>query len=195
MTTAFHPVELERAGGPPLVLRPATADDAAAFADHVAADLEHLGEHLPWPARSTTPEGAAGFVGPYVRREEGRELLLLLLDGERVVGGTVLMHYDPRVGAVEVGCWIVAGSEGQGLVRRSVVATVAHARTALACHRVVWTAASENTRSMALAERLGFRPEGRLRDAGLHDGRRQDLDVLSLVGGEIDRAIQTAPVV
>jgi ribosomal-protein-serine acetyltransferase len=182
-------VALPRPDGPPLLLRPATPADAAAFAAHVARDLEHLAEHLGWPATSTTPEGAAAFVDPYLRRDDGRELMLLLEDGDAVVGGTVLLHHDPRVGAIEVGCWIVAGYEGQGLVRRAVLATVAHARTALGSHRVVWTAAAANVRSRALAERLGFRHEGRLRGAGLHRDERQDLDVLSLVGDEVDRAL------
>lgn len=192
MTPRFAPVELARPDGPPLVLRAATAADVPAFAAHVAGDLEHLGEHLGWPATSTTPEGAAGFVDPYLRRDDGRELLLLLEDGDALAGGTVLLHHDPRVGSVEVGCWIVAGYEGQGLVRRAVLATVAHARTALGSHRVVWTAAAGNVRSRRLAERLGFLHEGRLRDAGLHRDERQDLDVLSLVGDEIDRALAAA---
>jgi ribosomal-protein-serine acetyltransferase len=174
------------------VLRAATPADAPSFAAHVAGDLAHLGEHLGWPATSATPEGAAGFVDPYLRRDDGRELMLLLEDGDVLAGGTVLLHHDPRVGSIEVGCWIVTGYEGQGLVRRAVLATIAHARTALGSHRVVWTAAAGNARSRGLAERLGFRHEGRLRDAGLHRDERQDLDVLSLVGDEIDRALATA---
>lgn len=189
MTARFTPVELSRAAGPPSVLRAATPADMPAFAAHVAGDLEHLGEHLGWPATSTTAEGAAAFVDPYLRRDDGRELLLLLEDGDALAGGTVLLHHDPRVGSIEVGCWVVAGYEGQGLVRRAVLATVAHARARLGSHRIVWTAAARNVRSRALAERLGFRHEGRLRDAGLHRDERQDLDVLSLVGDEIERAL------
>jgi ribosomal-protein-serine acetyltransferase len=194
MVAAFAPVALERPGAPPLVLRPAAPGDAPAFAAHVAADLPHLGRHLPWPATATTTDGALDFIGPYVRRDDARELLLLLDDGGTLVGGTVLLHHDPRVGSVEVGCWVVSSAEGQGLVRRSVLATIAHARAALGTHRVVWTAAVGNARSRALAERIGFVHEGRLRDAGLHEGQHQHLDVLSLVGDEIDRATATGAV-
>ncbi|WP_022929295.1 GNAT family N-acetyltransferase [Patulibacter americanus] len=189
MLPPFAPVALPHADGPPLLLRPATLADAVPLAALVAADVEHLGEHLGWPATTTTPEGAAAFIDPYLRRDDGREQMLLLADGDAVVGGTVLLHHDPRVGAIEVGCWIGTGYEGQGLVRRAVLATIAHARTALGSHRVVWTAAAGNVRSRALAERLGFRHEGRLRGAGLHRGEHHDLDVLALVGDEIDRAL------
>jgi RimJ/RimL family protein N-acetyltransferase len=43
-----------------------------------------------------------------------------------------------------------------------------------------------NSRSRALAERLGFRYEGTLRSAYVLNGRRYDMDVLSLVGRELD---------
>lgn len=192
MIPPFAPVTLARRDAPALLLRPATPDDAVPLAALAAADVEHLGEHLGWPATATTPQGAAAFIDPYLRRDDGREQMLLMTDGDAVVGGTVLLHHDPRVGAIEVGCWIGTGYEGQGLVRRAVLATIAHARGALGSHRVVWTAAVGNTRSRLLAERLGFRHEGRLRDAGLHRDERFDLDVLALVGDEIDRALGAA---
>jgi ribosomal-protein-serine acetyltransferase len=145
---------------------------------------------LAWPALTANEAGAAAFIGRYLREEGGRRLLLVLDDGGALVGGTVLLRYDPEPAAVELGCWIVTGHEGQGVMRRACVATVAHARRHLAVNRIVWTAASGNRRSRALAERLGFRPEGRLREAAVHDGRPQDLDVLSLVGAEIDAALR-----
>ncbi|WP_210493192.1 GNAT family protein [Patulibacter sp. SYSU D01012] len=189
MSVAFAPVELPRPSGGVLLLREATLGDAHAFAALVAGDLDHLGEHLPWAAGAATPEGAAAFLGRYLRREGGRVLVLLLLDGDVVVGGTALLGHDPAADAVEVGCWIATDYEGEGLVRRACLATIAHARRALGAHRLVWTAAAGNARSAALARRLGFRPEGRRRHAAVHRGRRQDLDGFSLIGDEIDAAL------
>jgi RimJ/RimL family protein N-acetyltransferase len=183
------PVELSGGPGPSVLLRAAVLDDAPAFARHAVADLPHLGEHLGWPATTTTEDGAAAFIDRYLRREGGRELLLLMAADDAIVGGTVLLERDAHTDAVELGCWIVAGWEGRGLVRAACVATLAHARRELNAHRVAWRAAADNARSLALARRLGFRPEGRLRAAGLHRGVRQDLDVLSLVGPELDEAI------
>ncbi len=182
----FVPIAVRTRGAVTLTLRPVTEDDAAGWAVHVRNDLEHLGEHLPWPAQTATVAGAEAFIRRYLRREDGRELLLVLDDGDALVGGTVLMARDPRTAAVELGCWIVRGHEGQGAMRGACLATIDHARRALGAHRISWTAAAGNVRSRALAERLGFRHEGRLREAGVHDGCRQDLDVLSLIGAEID---------
>lgn len=191
-TVPFAPVTIRTPAGSVLLLREATIEDADAWAAHVAADLDHLGEHLPWPAVTADAAGAAAFIGRYARQEGGRVVVLVLEDGDRLAGGTVLMTHDPRIGSVELGCWIVRGYEGQGIVRAACRATLVYARDVLGAHRVVWTSATGNQRSRALAERLGFRHEGRLRDAGLHDGRRQDLDVLALVGDEVDVALHPA---
>lgn len=77
-------------------------------------------------------------------------------------------------------------------MRVACLTTIEHARRALGAHRISWTVAAGNDRSRMLAARLGFRHEGRLRAAGVHEGRRQDLDVLSLIGAEIDDALQAA---
>ena len=80
-------------------------------------------------------------------------------------------------------------SRGRGWSASLCLETLRYAREDLLVHRVEWRSASENTRSRALATRLGFNFEGRLRDAGLHNGHRQHLDLLSLVGPEIDELL------
>jgi RimJ/RimL family protein N-acetyltransferase len=188
----FPPRELQPGDGPPLTVRTLGLDDAEAWAAHVREDLARLSVHLGWPARTASPEGARGFLGPYARREDGRELLLGAFDddaGGRLVAGALLMRHDPEHGAVELGCWAVAAAEGRGIVRRLCLLALEHAHEALGAHRVLWEAAADNHRSRALAQRLGFRFEGRLREAVLHDGRRLDIDLLSLVGPELPRAL------
>jgi ribosomal-protein-serine acetyltransferase len=191
MTAAaeFVPVTVPTSGDVILTLRPAREEDAERWAVHVRDDLEHLGEHLSWPANTASVAGAEAYIRRYLRREAGRELLLVLVDEEALVGGTVLIGYDARTSAMELGCWVVRTHEGQGAMRGACLATIEHARRSLGAHRIAWTAAAENARSRALADRLGFRPEGRLREAGVHHGRRQDLDVSSLIGDEIDDAL------
>jgi RimJ/RimL family protein N-acetyltransferase len=87
---------------------------------------------------------------------------------------------------VEVGCWVTAGVVGQGVAGAASAALIAHARGVLAAERVMWRCTTVNRRSRALAERLGFRFEGTLRSALVLRGERYDLDLLSLVGAELD---------
>lgn len=188
----FAPTELS-AGDDRVSLRRLTLRDAHRWAAHVRGDLAHLGEHLPWPAATTATTRAAEFITRYAHGEDGRVLLLGAFAQDEIVGGTVLMSYEPWLGTIELGCWVVSAFEGRGLVARMCVHTLRYARAQLDVHRVEWRCASANARSRALAQRLGFRLEGTLREAALHQGARQDLQLFSLVGGEIDTTLAAEP--
>jgi ribosomal-protein-serine acetyltransferase len=189
----FQACELVVRGDRTLMVRPIEASDTDAWVTHVRGELGHLGAFLGWPAATSDPSAARAFITRYAEQLSGRKLLLGAFDGPDLMGGTVLMSHDPLTGAVELGCWIAAALEGQGVVRRLCLETLRYAREDLCVHRVQWRTASENTRSRALAMRLGFSFEGRLRDAGLHNGHRQHLDLLSLVGPEIDELLASRP--
>ena len=66
------PVVLETGLPGPVTLQRITTADAVAFADHVEGDLARLREHLPWPEVTSTPDGAAEWLGRYERHEDGR---------------------------------------------------------------------------------------------------------------------------
>jgi RimJ/RimL family protein N-acetyltransferase len=172
----------------PLRLRTLTPDDAPAFARHCAGDVEHLREHLPWAEPASRPEGAKAWLEMYARGDDGRVLVAGAFAGEDVVGGALLLHHDPDQAAIELGCWATRAVRGRGVARAACRALIALAREQLRVERVVWQCTTANPRSRALAERLGFRHEGRLRSAYVLRGERHDLDVLSLVGAEIDQA-------
>jgi RimJ/RimL family protein N-acetyltransferase len=176
----------------PLVLRPIVPSDTDAWVTHVRQDAEHLGEFLGWPARTADPAVARQFITRYGEREAGRRLLLGVFNGTSLRGGAVLMSHDVAAGSVELGCWIASALEGRGVMRRVCIETLRYGRHDLLVHRVEWRTASGNARSRALATRLGFTHEGRLREASLHHDRRQHLDLFSLIGPEIDQLLDGA---
>lgn len=173
-------------------MRELTAADAEEFAAHVAADLSRLREFLPWPERTDTPEGAAAWLQPYADQEDGRVVCQGIEVDGALVGGMVLFHHDPVLATAEIGCWIVAGHEGKGLVRTACLDGIRRARE-LGVQRLVWQCDPRNTRSRRLAERLGFTYEGTLRSSYVVRGERLDTAVFSLVGGEIEEALAHGP--
>ena len=175
----------------PVVLRALTAGDAVAFAGHVAGDLPRLREHLPWPDLTSTPEGAAGWLGPYDRGEDGRVVVGGVWSVDSLVGGALLFHHEPDVDTVEIGCWLTAAAEGGGVAAAACRVLIGLARSELAAERVEWHSTTGNTRSRRLAERLGFRHEGTLRSNYVLRGDRLDTDVFSLVGSELDLFVTT----
>jgi RimJ/RimL family protein N-acetyltransferase len=154
----------------------------------VAADLDRLREYLPWPDPTSTVDGAAEWLGRYDRGEDGRRLAAgIFRDGE-LVGGIVLFFWSEAMAQVELGCWATAGAEGTGAVRAACVEGLRLARS-WGAERVEWHCDPRNTRSGALALRLGFQREGLLRSSYVLRGERLDTEVFGLVGSEIDAAI------
>jgi ribosomal-protein-serine acetyltransferase len=170
----------------PLRLRTLTPADAGVFARHAAADVEHLREHLGWAESASDPAGAFAWLKAYAAGDGGRVLVAGAFDGEEIVGGALLMNHDPDAAKVELGCWTSSAVEGHGVARAACAALIGYARRDLHAERVAWRCTTLNFRSRALAERLGFHYEGTLRSAYLLGGRRYDMDVLSLVGAELD---------
>jgi ribosomal-protein-serine acetyltransferase len=163
--------------------------DAAAFAAHTAGDLEHLGRFLGWPALTSTPDGAAGWLRAYERQEDGRVVAGGAWRGGVLLGGALLLHHEPRYHNVELGCWAVSSAAGTGLAAACCRELIRVARRDLQAERVAWLADTENVASRRLAGRLGFRLEGTQRSSYELDGVRRDLDQLSLVGAEIDATL------
>ena len=171
-----------------LRLRRLTVADAQAFAAHTVADLERLREHLPWPDRTTTVQGARGWLRAYERGDDGRVLVVGVWRADELAGGALLLHHDTAHAVVELGCWTATAAQRRGVARAACLELVRVARRELRVERVTWQCTTENPRSRALAERLGFQYEGTLRGDYVVHGRRLDTDVLSLVGDELDRA-------
>lgn len=79
--------------------------------------------------------------------------------------GAASARLDDRSGSAELGYFIAADHEGLGLVTRSMRALIDYVAAVHAVQRCYIQAAVDNTRSVAVAERLGFQREGVLRSA------------------------------
>jgi len=183
------PIPLTTAYPEAVVLRKLSTADAEAFARHVASDTDHLGEHLPWPAVTNTPEGAAEWLGNYERREDGRVVIGGAFAGDELLGGALLLRYNEEYANVELGVWIVTKAEGREVATAACLELMKIARRELKVERLEWQAAVENVRSRRLAEKLGFHYEGTIRSNYILRDERHSTDVLSLIGEEIDQAV------
>lgn len=188
MLDGEYPLDTKLGAG--VVLRRLSAADAPAFAAHAELDHEHLGRFLGWPEICRSPEGAAGWLGNYEHQVDGRVVAGgAWRDDGRLLGGALLLRHDPVLRNVELGVWAAAETAGSGLAAACCRILLAVARDDLQAARVIWECDTENVASRRLGERLGFTYEGTLRSCYEVRGERRDLDVLSLVGAEIDAAL------
>lgn len=95
--------------------------------------------------------------------------------------------------STRIGYWLDEAHQGRGIVTAAVRLLADHALTVWQLNRVEIHAATENRRSRAIPDRLGFREEGTLRHAQLVDGRYLDSVVYSTLAA--DRSAAPAQII
>ncbi len=104
----------------------------------------------------------------------------ILVEGQ--LAGMVGLHpIDWANRRVEIGYWLDAASEGRRLMLESVTYLVTHCFREYGLTRVEIRCADFNSRSAAVAERLGFHHEGTLRQAEYVNGRYLDLRIYGML--------------
>jgi ribosomal-protein-serine acetyltransferase len=154
---------------------------AAELAAHVERHRAHLEPWLPWARRIVDVASAREFLQGYadkLARDEAR-VLALDVDGE-LTGGIAFRTFDAEAGTCELGVWIAPRASGRGLVTRACQAMIEWACGARGIRRVEWRAVPGNTRSIAVAMRLGMTRDGVLRSAVRDGDTRQDLEIWAL---------------
>ncbi|MFC0627026.1 GNAT family N-acetyltransferase [Kribbella deserti] len=163
-------------------LRPLEPWQAAEFLAHVEKARADIVRYIPWAAIVVDEESARGFLQTYADRQaaDGGRIDGIWLAGE-LVGGVLFRTFDPAAGTCEIGVWLAAHAQGQGLVSRACQVLIEWAIGPRGLYRVEWKCAPDNEPSKAVARRLGMSFEGTLRSAFPTPAGRQDLEVWSLV--------------
>ena len=156
-------------------------DDAEALFALIDANRERLRPWMAWVDPTLGPADTRAFIEG-VRATGSEDGLGIYVD--RTCVGGIGLRADEVNGDSEIGYWIGAAHEGKGLVTRACRALIDRAFGDLGLHRVTIRAAPDNARSRAIPERLGFREEGVLREAGWSALGHHDLVVYGLLDRE-----------
>ncbi len=144
-----------------------------------------VGERVP-----SYPEMVARFRA---EARAGRSLAwAMTLDG-RLVGQVTLAGITlGSLRAASIGYWIDARVAGRGLTPMAVAMAADHCFTVLKLHRLEIVIRPENTASLRVVEKLGFRLEG-MRPNFLHiDGQWRDHEVYALNADEAPESLADA---
>lgn len=163
--------------GTPIVLRPLTVADGPTFQSVRRANAEWL---EPWDATSPDPDAPSRTFEDLVQQYDaegaaGRALPLAVESGGRLVGqvnvGTIVYG---SFRSCYVGYWVSRTLAGQMVVPTGVALVGDHLFGRVGLHRMEINIRPENTASIAVVRKLGFRSEGR-RPRYLHiDGEWRD---------------------
>ncbi|MDQ4027753.1 MAG: GNAT family N-acetyltransferase [Actinomycetota bacterium] len=156
-----------------LTLEPTGPDHADGLIAAKERSIEELRPWLAW-AGDEDPNSIRAFVHACQQEWDVSEwTFTILLDGE-VIGAVGVNRFDPMVSTANLGYWLRTDVAGRGLMTEAAAAVVEFAFGELALHRLELTAAPDNAASVRVAEKLGFKRGGTLRDGsrgseGWHD--------------------------
>jgi len=152
-----RPIPTER-----LVLEPVEERHAAGIYAAARASVDHLLPWMPW-AVDVTEEYIQGFNQDAVAGwHAGRHYAFAMVQGGVIVGiATLEVSHG---GVAELGYWVGAAQAGKGLATEAGRALLRFSFEVLGTYRVELRAGVDNTRSLRVAEKLGFTREGRMRD-------------------------------
>ena len=163
-------------------LRQIAEDDAEALTTLIDHNRSYLKEWLPWLDSSQSIHDTARFIGRSIEQAEDDNGLTFGIVCQGALAGVLGQHYvDSLNRRTELGYWLDAGHQGGGIVTRAVARLTDYAFAEQDCNRVILHCATGNTRSRAVAERLGFVQEGILREAEWLYDHYVDLVVYSML--------------
>lgn len=164
------------------VMRAWREDDVDEALEVVLENREHLQTYMQWMTPEYSIVDAQRFIVEGIKdRLDKKTLGLALIVDGKLAGSTGFNRFDWKAKVCEIGYWIDHRHEGKGLVTTASKAMVEYAFDELEMNRVEIRCSSENLRSAAVPERLGFRLEGTLRQAEVLNGRPHDFLIYGLL--------------
>ncbi|MGH2687693.1 MAG: GNAT family N-acetyltransferase [Actinomycetota bacterium] len=182
---AKGPTALERDLGEGIVLRTLRRRHARALYQLTDRNRDRLRPWLPWVDRVRGLTGTLNFIEQGLGQSNNGAGFQsgIWVDGELAgVVGTHRIDWENR--STGLGYWIDGAHQGRGVMTRCVVAVLDHLFVSLRLHRVEISAATENHRSRAIPERLGFHLEGVMRQGHRVGDVWQDLVVYGMLQPE-----------
>jgi ribosomal-protein-serine acetyltransferase len=140
----------------------------------IEANRAYLEPWLPWAAGQTFEDTLDFIRGTRSQASENKGFQTAIVTEEKIVGVVGYVTVDWANRSTRIGYWLDETQQGRGTMTAAVRLLVDHALTTWRLNRVEIVVATENRRSRAIPERLGFREEGTLRQYQLVGGRHLD---------------------
>lgn len=145
------------------ILQPHHAPELFKLVDRNRDDLRR---RLPWLDGNTSEEDTLAFINSALRSFADTGAFTCGIWRDTSLCGVVGYNSLDRANrSVRIGYWLNASHRGKGTMTVCCCALVDHAFKELRLHRVVIAVATDNLRSQAIPDRLGFTRESIERDA------------------------------
>ena len=168
-----------------ITLRTFVESDVEMVFNTALRNCDHLSEFMHWMTADYSLSSAEEFITRSIAAVASKSSLGFgMFRDERFIGSIGFTYFDWQARKTEIGYWIDKREEGNGIVTKSCKRLVRYAFEDLNMNRIEIRCSTENARSAAIPERLGFRKEGVLRQAELRNGRLLDFSVYGLLAAD-----------
>lgn len=141
----------------------------------------HLAQYLPWVHAMQTVADFERYIQQCEKLMASRaEISFVIFQHHQLIGRIGLHHINQQNKHAAIGYWLSAAAGGKGIMINCCRAVITYGFTVLDLKRIEIRAATENLRSKAIPEKLGFTTDGVLRQAELVGDRLYDLAVYHL---------------
>ena len=168
-----------------LVLRIFEPRHAEALFSLVDRNREYLGAWLSFVKRTQTVKDIEAYIyGGLEQFAKSNGFQLGIWSGGELAGIIGLHYISPQFRCTEIGYWLGAEYEGRGVMTKACRHLCDYLFTELNLNRLEIRCAETNAKSRAIAERLGFTQEGKLRQLGYTQAGLVDYLVYGLLADE-----------
>ncbi len=132
----------------------------------VAHDREYLSKWLPWPPLTKSVDDTKSFIKrSIIDFAEGKSIVCAIEYQGRIVGVISYNAIYHSLKKVEIGYWISSHYQGHGIITRACRHMIEHAFNRMGMDKVEISAATGNSPSRNVCERLGMKLEGIIANA------------------------------
>ena len=169
-----------------LLLRSYQPEDAPDLFRVVQESRAHLRPFLNWVDSTTKPEHSLQFIQNAQMQQNNQQALALgiFLNQRELIGGIGMHGWDHYLKRAQIGYWISKEHEGKGLMMRSATRFIDFLFTRLDLNKLEMHIIPYNKRSIALAERLGAKVEGVIRQSIKVNGMLEDVIITGILKNE-----------
>jgi ribosomal-protein-serine acetyltransferase len=164
------------------ILAPEDADPLFALVD---SNRVYLRQWLPWVDTNATLENSSFFIQSAIEQQELNLGFQCGIWFQGAFAGVIgFQRIDWMNRNVEIGYWLGENFQGHGIVTKACRILVEYAFFEYQLNRVQIRCASDNKKSIAIIERLGFMKEGMTRQAEFLYDRYVDLYIYGMTADE-----------
>jgi ribosomal-protein-serine acetyltransferase len=151
----------------------------------VTENFAHLKEWLPWVKDESSLEDTRNYIRWNLRQfGENKGFAMNIVFQNRIAGSVGYNSINWENRKTEIGYWLGASFQGNGLISKACRALINRAFDELKLNRIEISCAVENQKSRAIPERLGFTQEGILRQAEWVHNHFNDLVVYAMLASD-----------